>query len=389
MKKVIIILLIFSLVFTSFFIFKKEEEKTNKNISVILETEEGNIETNTFPSKKDYEYLSTECENTSDNINTIFNESSWKLNLSVEEESIDGDFFCTIYFKEYPTINELIFKNNEIKNAPVTTPGSEAATTDEGLIKGGIDDYNSNMYYFRGKVENNYIKLGEDLWRIVKVNGDGSVKIILNDLVLDENGEAVLTQYNTESYGATISEVLNLLNFENSRLLVELKKYYNEKLLDYDKIIENTKFCTDLSYPTYTTIIYFSTFTRLNKLTAPVSKCSSTSYIYEEKIGSLTSDEIVYAGAASYVTNSNKILNKSLYLHINNYKFKYFHTISPNFYYIMSDKTSSNIVYDFELGGLVGSDLENNFGIRPVISIKGDIKAKGMGTSNNPYELIF
>ena len=94
------------------------------------------------------------------------------------------------------------------------------------------------MYYFRGKVENNYIKLGEDLWRIVKINGNGSVKIILNNLVLDENGEAVLTQYNSESYGATISEVLNLLNFENSRLLVELKKYYNEKLLDYDEVIE-------------------------------------------------------------------------------------------------------------------------------------------------------
>ena len=64
MKKVIIILIIFSLVFISFFVFKKDEKIENKNISVILETEEGNIETNTFPSKKDYEYLSTECENT-------------------------------------------------------------------------------------------------------------------------------------------------------------------------------------------------------------------------------------------------------------------------------------------------------------------------------------
>ena len=45
---------------------KKKKKKINKNISVILETEEGNIETNTFPSKKDYEYLNTECKNTSD-----------------------------------------------------------------------------------------------------------------------------------------------------------------------------------------------------------------------------------------------------------------------------------------------------------------------------------
>ena len=110
MKKVIIILLIIllilSLIFISFFVFKKEEEKENKNISVILETEEGNIESNTFPNKNDYEYLSTECKNTSDNINTTFNEETWKLNLNVEEERIDGKFNCTVHFKENIKPNE-------------------------------------------------------------------------------------------------------------------------------------------------------------------------------------------------------------------------------------------------------------------------------------------
>ena len=62
MKKVIIILIVFSLMFISFFVFKKEEEKTNKNISVILEAEEGNIKSDTFPNKNDYEYLNTECK---------------------------------------------------------------------------------------------------------------------------------------------------------------------------------------------------------------------------------------------------------------------------------------------------------------------------------------
>ncbi len=100
MKKVIVILLIFSLIFISFFILKKEEEKENKNISVILETEEGNIESNTFPNKEDYEYLSTKCENIKDNINTTFNEETWKLNLNVEEEKVDGKFNCTVHFKE-------------------------------------------------------------------------------------------------------------------------------------------------------------------------------------------------------------------------------------------------------------------------------------------------
>ena len=101
-KKVIVILIIFSLIFISIFTLKKEEEKeiNNKNISVILETEEGNIESNTFPNKNEYEYLNTKCKNTNNNINATFNENTWKLNLNVEEERVDGKFNCTVHFKE-------------------------------------------------------------------------------------------------------------------------------------------------------------------------------------------------------------------------------------------------------------------------------------------------
>ena len=114
MKKVIIIIIIFSLVFISFFVFNKDEKIENKNISVILETEEGNIESNTFPSKEDYEYLSTECKNTSDNINTTFNEETWKLNLNVEEERIDGKFNCTVHFKENIKPNEPVLDESMV-----------------------------------------------------------------------------------------------------------------------------------------------------------------------------------------------------------------------------------------------------------------------------------
>ena len=106
MKRVIVILIILSLIFISFFVFKKEEEtKGNKNISVILETKEGNIKSNTFPSKDEYMYKETICNNTEDNVNINFNNETWKLDLNVEEDSIDGDFFCNIYFKEQEEYN--------------------------------------------------------------------------------------------------------------------------------------------------------------------------------------------------------------------------------------------------------------------------------------------
>ena len=78
----------------------KKENENNKNISIILETEEGNIESNTFPNKDDYEYSNVICENINDEVIPTFNTEEWKLNLSVEKERIDGNFNCTIHFKE-------------------------------------------------------------------------------------------------------------------------------------------------------------------------------------------------------------------------------------------------------------------------------------------------
>ena len=61
MKKIVISIVIFLLTFLIIFLSinskeKKNEKKQNYNISIILETEEGNIQTNNFPSKEDYEY---------------------------------------------------------------------------------------------------------------------------------------------------------------------------------------------------------------------------------------------------------------------------------------------------------------------------------------------
>ena len=103
MKKIIVSIIICIITFGIIFLnISNEEEnnKENKNISIVLETEEGNIETNTFPSKEDYVYDKLVCKNMENTVETTFDKDTWKLNLSVEEERIDGDFQCNIYFLE-------------------------------------------------------------------------------------------------------------------------------------------------------------------------------------------------------------------------------------------------------------------------------------------------
>ncbi|HBA38074.1 MAG TPA: hypothetical protein DCY94_05075, partial [Firmicutes bacterium] len=54
-----------------------------------------------------------------------------------------------------------------------------SATTDETVdgLYSMEDDYGTS-YYFRGAVENNYVKFGGFFWRIIRINGDGSLRMI-------------------------------------------------------------------------------------------------------------------------------------------------------------------------------------------------------------------
>ena len=76
-------------------------------------------------------------------------------------------------------LSELVLYNNEVK-APITTPGAAISTADEALLASAEDD-NGTSYYFRGAVKNNYVEFANKCWRIVRVGGDGSVKLILHN----------------------------------------------------------------------------------------------------------------------------------------------------------------------------------------------------------------
>ena len=167
MKKVIIILIIFSLVFVSLFSLKKEEEKTNKNISVILETEEGNLKSKTFPSKDEYVYNKTVCENTKDNTKVNFDKETWKLDLNVEEDSIDGKFFCNIYFMKKSVWEYDYTGNYQTFVVPINGKYKFELWGSDLLFENNVGDKNNyNGAYTSGEIdlEKNellYIYIGE------------------------------------------------------------------------------------------------------------------------------------------------------------------------------------------------------------------------------------
>ena len=69
-------------------------------------------------------------------------------------------------------------KNNNMVSDLKTTPGAEISADNEAVLANTEDDYGTS-YYFRGAVTNNYVEYANMCWRIVRVTGDGSIKLVL------------------------------------------------------------------------------------------------------------------------------------------------------------------------------------------------------------------
>ena len=97
---------------------------------------------------------------------------------------------------------------------------SEFATDDEaGLIS------SSGNYIYKGDINNNYLRFNNMLWRIVRINSDNSIDIILDDYI-------TLLPWNGSVVEFTKSDIYEYLN--------------NEFLSKLDKeMLNKTSFCTD------------------------------------------------------------------------------------------------------------------------------------------------
>ena len=66
------------------------------------------------------------------------------------------------------------------KDVPDTVPAEDECAIDERELSKAVDDYGTS-YYFRGSIIDNYIDFAGMCWRIVRIAGDGSIKLILED----------------------------------------------------------------------------------------------------------------------------------------------------------------------------------------------------------------
>ena len=326
------------------------------------------------------------------------------------------------------TLAGTVLRNNKVQT-PLTTPGAAVSTADEALLASAEDDYGTS-YYFRGAVKNNYVEFANKCWRIVRVSGDGSVKLILhNDNptgvanpcdAANNSASAAFARYSGETYKSAYNTnyndnayvgfkygtvgagdyALTHANTNKSTILTNLEAWYEKNnLKNYEKVIADTVWCNDKTNVTDATfnpygysnvngqgyaknITYYGATQRLISTsnsaggTGPSLKCNGELSKINSKVGLITADELALAGYA-YAQN-----NKTTYLQ-ENATDTYWWSLSPNYF-------NGYSAYVWYVYGSIGSfdnfnGVFNTNGVRPSISLKSTTNVTGNGTSEDPY----
>ena len=289
----------------------------------------------------------------------------------------------------------------------------------EALLASTEDDYGTS-YYFRGAVKNNYVEFANKCWRIVRITGDGSVKLVLhNDNVNNTKNpcsssnnsttgafarysgttyeSAFNTSYNDNAYvgfmygtvGAS-SYAATHANTNKSTILTNLETWYTNNLASYADKLADTIWCNNkktksgLGYGTENTD-YNNNLSlicpndndggKLSKFTVDDTINGNGNLTY--KIGLLTADELIFAGYKRWGVNN------SVYIYENaNEKNSYWWTLTPDRY----DGYATNVLMR---DGILYNDMDlvdKNIGLRPAISlISSTTISGGSGTSEAPY----
>ncbi len=425
------------------------KEVESKGIAILYkDSEEGEyIETDSIP-KGNYEVDNEQSyclkNGSESHIQTKMEYKENKVYIKADNSGLK----CFVYLKKIkePTAEDTLAKlpNLELSGsgcpAVDSKTGNASITSTEassGLLCEGQDDYGTT-YYFRGVVDNNWVKIGNYYWRIIRINGDGTIRLIYNgnstdtvDKGIAKASVAYNKSYNDNAYvgfmygttgqkkdsSTTTAYEKTHANITLSNILTELNTWYNGNEIEaqYKNLLDgNAGFCNDRSPYPYSGIstsstpdktkygigseltsygAYFRTITsRTPSFKCPNAKddlfttqgSTNGNQKLTNPVGLITADEVVYAGGL----DSNNT-NYWLYNH------QYYWTMSPYYYYYIGNSDRYAVVFSVDnCGRLYANRVDSaNIGVRPVINLKADTKfttggegtSGDAGSSTNPY----
>ncbi len=344
---------------------------------------------------------------------------------------------------EEGTLLAALRDNNSVRK-PLTTPGRQTNLPTESVLASAEDDYGTS-YYYRGNVENNYLAFANKCWRIVRITGNGAIKLfywgestnnrcsnianLLGGSAFNGNADV----YQTASgvglmYGdAAATNYLDAqANIHDSTILTNLKAWYDTAFdtantSDYTDLLADVIWCGDKSldsgpgYGNYNDN-YSNTFFNARKRVYPISAafpsliCPNAGT--DGKISKYTAKDTIYgngmlktknenAGSAEYkyykvglITSDESTLAGSIYNTSNKNYYLYtnsnYWTMSPCNMLIIKEVNVWYVGLNGNLGGDTGR-VELLRGFFPMIALIPSTVLTNTpnqdGTMEHPFEI--
>ena len=313
------------------------------------------------------------------------------------------------------------------EGAPDFNKSAQSSCSDESTCEttNGIyaaEDDLGTSYYFRGAVENNYVKFANFYWRIIRINGDGTIRMIYDGTSAHANGESSTdrqvgtTAYNTNSndnayvgymYGTPGSSTYEdtHANTNDSTIKTANDNWYKTNIADagYSQYIADAIYCADrqvASVPsmglsgngTGTQATGYGLFNRVEfspegmpTNVTPSLKCPQANDKFTVTsslgngdltypVGLLTVDEGLFSGGT--------LMNENTYYYL--FSGQYYWTMSPGIF----NSSDSLVWYVASTGFLSSHSVNDSHALRPVISLKSDIIFSGNGSMSQPFEIV-
>ncbi len=447
-------------------VYGKSPTTKNGNKEITLQVSNVNG-TNNFANEKNFDYDSSWTNNKRILVSGATISSNGSLttqnisitgkyyNLTIPQTSIEGKAFtgkiyvtnhsCSTSEPAYITLLNAYGGKDSITELPDSAFANVTTANDKGMYK-KADDLGTS-YYYRGAVDNNWVKFGKEgtkdiYWRIIRINGDGSIRMIYsgttkpseNTSVTGSNGvymtgtgtQITVDSANTfkfnsssnkaeyvgyqyiegqqhgygECNGSSASCTVNGNTLYNSIIKQQIDKWYaGTTLKDNSLVSQDQIFCNDRSATTSdsgtpgeisgsmstSTTYYYGAYVRLVTNKSPQLKCPTASDKFTSRKSSIGNKALTYpvglitADEVAMAGGVYGSINSSYYL----YTSSFYWSGSP--YDFFSDYSSAG-EFSVSNGGDIGAGSVNiTYGARPVVSLSSKAKLSGNGTYSKPY----
>lgn len=245
-----------------------------------------------------------------------------------------------------------------------TTQSLQEVVTDKVVTEGyGLYEV-GDSYVYRGENVNNYLELDNALWRIVKINENGQIMLILDT--------EVSTSYPWDDrYNAGVGYNSGINTYSASRIRDTLSEFYATNDED-DAILSNSDRSKLDTFDLCTGKRSEGDTTKDNSV-----ECSET--LADQNIGLLTASDYMMA---SLDANCNTITDYSC----QNYNYL---VSGYRWWLVTASSDSTNDTYAISNVGVASSTSTSSYmRIRPIVMLDASVLYdSGRGTANKPYKV--